>query len=154
VTCDFIAPARRYHEGRHDAAAAELLAQHELALANCFAQSRLLAFGEAALPPGDQLPMHMRYHGNQPSSTLLLDELGPFALGALLAAYEHKVFAQAVIWQINPFDQWGVEMGKRIATETLELIKRGTAGGDMDSSTNGLIDAVAGAVDRRRRLRG
>jgi len=146
VTCDFIAPARRYHEERHDAATAELLAQHELALANCFAQSRLLAFGEAALPPGDQLPMHMRYHGNQPSTTLLLDELDPFSLGSLLAAYEHKVFAQAVIWQINPFDQWGVEMGKRIATETLSLIQ-GEAGVEMDSSTAGLIAEVAG---RRR----
>src|SRR5690554_536064 len=96
VTCDFIAPARRYHEMRHDAAAAELVAQHELALANCLAQSRLLAFGEAALPTGEQLPMHMRYHGNQPSSTLLLDELDPYSLGTLIAAYEHKVFTQAV----------------------------------------------------------
>jgi glucose-6-phosphate isomerase len=143
VTCDFIAPARRYHEGRHDAAAAELIAQHELALANCLAQSRLLAFGEAALPPGEQLPMHMRYHGNQPSSTLLLDELDPFSLGALLAAYEHKVFAQAVIWQINPFDQWGVEMGKRIATDTLALIRRRDPGKDMDASTRGLIQELS-----------
>ncbi|MFN3712863.1 MAG: glucose-6-phosphate isomerase [Alcanivoracaceae bacterium] len=143
VTSDFIAPARRYHNAQHDAAAAELVAQHELALANCFAQSRLLALGEAALPADQQLPLYMRYHGNQPSSTLLLDELEPFALGALLAAYEHKVFAQAVIWQINPFDQWGVEMGKRIATETLRRIQ-GQAGGSTDSSTYGLIDAVAG----------
>lgn len=142
VTCDFIAPARRYHEVRHDAAAAELIGQHHLALANCFAQSRLLAFGEAALPPGEQLPMHMRYHGNQPSTTLLLDQLDPFSLGALLAAYEHKVFAQAVIWQINPFDQWGVEMGKRIAKETLELIKGAGVAAQMDSSTTGLIEAV------------
>jgi glucose-6-phosphate isomerase len=143
VTCDFIAPARRYHNVPHDAAAAELVAQHELALANCFAQSRLLALGEAALPADEQLPLYMRYHGNQPSSTLLLDELEPYALGALLAAYEHKVFAQAVIWQINPFDQWGVEMGKRIATDTLSRIQGGHAGQDMDSSSRGLIDAVA-----------
>lgn len=150
VTCDFIAPARRYHDVRHDAAAVELVAQHELALANCFAQSRLLAFGEAALPPGDQLPLYMRYHGNQPSSTLLLDELDPFSLGSLLAAYEHKVFVQAVIWQINPFDQWGVEMGKRIATETLAMIQNG---GElaMDSSTSGLIREVA---ERRQGVAG
>jgi glucose-6-phosphate isomerase len=141
VTCDFIATARRYHELRHDAAATELIGQHHLALANCFAQSRLLAFGEAALPAGEQQPLHMRYHGNQPSTTLLLDQLDPFSLGALLAAYEHKVFAQAVIWQINPFDQWGVEMGKRIATETLDLIK-GVAAEGMDSSTLGLIGEV------------
>ena len=142
VTCDFIAPARRYHELRHDAAAAELLAQHELALANCLAQSRLLAFGEAALPTGEQLPMHMRYHGNQPSSTLLLDELDPYSLGALIAAYEHKVFTQAVIWQINPFDQWGVEMGKRIATDTLTLIRQRDPGTTMDASTQGLIHQI------------
>ena len=145
VTCDFIAPARRYHEVRHDAAAAELIGQHHLALANCFAQSRLLAFGEAALPADEQLPMHMRYHGNQPSTTLLLDQLDPFSLGALLAAYEHKVFAQAVIWQINPFDQWGVEMGKRIATDTLELIKGSGRASGMDSSTLGLIQAAGAA---------
>lgn len=142
VTCDFIAPARRYHEMRHDAAAAELVAQHELALANCLAQSRLLAFGEAALPTGEQLPMHMRYHGNQPSSTLLLDELDPYSLGALIAAYEHKVFTQAVIWQINPFDQWGVEMGKRIATDTLSLIRQRDPGSAMDASTQGLIRQI------------
>jgi glucose-6-phosphate isomerase len=142
VTSDFIAPARRYHNVPHDAAAAELVAQHELALANCFAQSRLLALGEAALPADEQLPLYMRYHGNQPSSTLLLDELEPFALGTLLAAYEHKVFAQAVIWQINPFDQWGVEMGKRIATETLSRIQ-GQTQASTDCSTDGLINAVA-----------
>jgi glucose-6-phosphate isomerase len=149
VTCDFIAPARRYHELRHDAAAAELIGQHQLALANCFAQSRLLAFGEAALPPDERLPMHMRYHGNQPSTTLLLDQLDPFSLGALLAAYEHKVFAQAVIWQINPFDQWGVEMGKRIATETLSLLRGAGNAAAMDASTQGLIGQVISKLQPR-----
>lgn len=156
VTCDFIVSAMRYHEA--DQVTGTLEGQHELALANCLAQSRLLALGEAALPQGEQMPFYKRYKGNQPSSTLMLDELTPFALGVLLAAYEHKVFTQAVMWQINPFDQWGVELGKKIATETLSLIHeqpddddlsaklladRNSALRDsMDSSTTGLIDFI------------
>lgn len=142
VTCDFIAPALRYHEARHTADAEELVSQHELALANCLAQSRLLALGEAALQDEGELPHYKRYRGNQPSSTLLLNELAPFSLGAMLAAYENKVFTQAVIWGINPFDQWGVEMGKKIATETLGVIRGAGAAAKLDSSTFGLIDFI------------
>lgn len=138
VTCDFIAPALRYHEDVHTDAARELVRQHELALANCLAQSRLLALGEAALPEGEQMPFYKRYRGNQPSTTLMMDELTPYSLGAMLAAYEHKVFAQAVMWQINPFDQWGVEMGKKIATDTLAALRDGEAV-SMDASTEGLL---------------
>lgn len=142
VTCDFIAPALRYHEARHTADAEELVSQHELALANCLAQSRLLALGEAALEEEGELPHYKRYRGNQPSSTLLLKELSPFSLGAMIAAYENKVFAQAVIWGINPFDQWGVEMGKKIATETLGVIRGEATAAALDSSTRGLIDFI------------
>lgn len=144
ITCDFIAPALRYHanEKQHAESATELQAQHQLALANCLAQSRLLALGEAALDEryGD-LPVYKRYHGNQPSSTLLLKELNPFSLGALLAAYEHKVFVQSVIWNINPFDQWGVEMGKEIAKELMPALEGATASPhkSFDSSTEGLL---------------
>ncbi|MCH8545009.1 MAG: glucose-6-phosphate isomerase [Alcanivorax sp.] len=138
VTCDFIAPALRYHEAVHTAAAQELVGQHELALANCLAQSRLLALGEAALPEGEQMPFYKRYRGNQPSTTLMMDELTPYSLGAMLAAYEHKVFAQAVLWEINPFDQWGVEMGKKIATDTLLALRDGETVA-MDASTEGLL---------------
>ncbi len=141
VTCDFIAPARRYHEDVHSEGAGELVRQHELALANCLAQSRLLALGEAALPSDEQVPFYKRYRGNQPSTTLMMDELAPYSLGALLAAYEHKVFTQAVIWSINPFDQWGVEMGKKIATSTLQAIREGDDGG-MDVSTSGLLTFI------------
>ena len=158
VTCDFILPAMRYHERDRTQVTGTLSGQHELALANCLAQSRLLALGEAALPQREQMPFYKRYKGNQPSSTLMLDELSPFGLGALLAAYEHKVFTQAVLWQINPFDQWGVELGKKIALETLSLIHRRDESDDisdqllasqsdtlrdsMDVSTIGLIDFI------------
>lgn len=142
VTCDFIAPARRYHELQNEALD-ELLAQHELALANCLAQSRLLALGDAALTDPESMPVYQRYRGNQPSSTLLLDELTPYSLGALLALYEHKVFVQSVIWNINPFDQWGVEMGKRLAVETVAAIRSEQPQMDgADSSTVGLLQRI------------
>lgn len=143
VTCDFIVPARRYLEAQHDEAAPELLAQHELALANCLAQSRLLALGDAAVKGAENLPRSKRYRGNQPSSTLLLDELTPYSLGAMVALYEHKVFVQSVIWDINPFDQWGVEMGKKIAVDTLDQIRgQGADLASTDGSTAGLLRKI------------
>jgi len=142
VTCDFIMPARRYLEKRHNAAAPELVAQHELALANCLAQSRLLALGDAALKDAESMPAEKRYRGNQPSSTLLLDELTPRSMGALIALYEHKVFVQSVIWDINPFDQWGVEMGKKIAVDTLARLRGAECGDETDGSTQGLVERI------------
>ncbi|XID75731.1 glucose-6-phosphate isomerase [Alkanindiges sp. WGS2144] len=145
ITCDFIAPALRYHarEAQHAEAASELQAQHQLALANCLAQSRLLALGEAALDERyGKLPAYKRYYGNQSSSTILLNELNPFSLGALLAAYEHKVFVQSIIWGINPFDQWGVEMGKEIAKELLPALQGESAAKQFDSSTEGLLKFI------------
>lgn len=150
ITCDFIAPALRYHdkEALHADAAKELQVQHQLALANCFAQSRLLALGEAASAIQDELSVYKNYQGNQPSSTILLKELSPFSLGMLLAAYEHKVFVQSVIWQVNPFDQWGVEMGKEIAKQLLPAVQGDddeAASKNFDSSTNGLLGFVLNA---------
>lgn len=144
VTCDFIMPARRYHEA-HDQPMEELAAQHELAVANCLAQSRLLALGDAALKNPEDMPSYKRYRGNQPSSTLLMNELTPYSMGALIAMYEHKVFVQSVIWDINPFDQWGVEMGKRLAVDTLACIRRETDEMEgADSSTAGLLARILG----------
>lgn len=120
VASDFILAARRYDNARHYAHYAELQAQHQLNIANCLAQSRVLALGNAAVEPTDNPFRH--YPGNQPSSTLLLDSLEPQSLGALIAAYEHKVFTQAVIWGINPFDQWGVELGKQVALQLQPLL--------------------------------
>jgi glucose-6-phosphate isomerase len=89
---------------------------HEALLANLLAQSQALAMGAAAEEP------HRRYAGNRPSSLLLLDELTPESLGALLAMYEHAVYVQSVLWGINAFDQWGVELGKQIAGELLPAV--------------------------------
>jgi glucose-6-phosphate isomerase len=84
--------------------------------ANAEAQARALAFGTA----DPRLPAHRRYPGNRPSSTLRLERLDARGLGALIAAYEHKVFAQGVVWNVNSFDQWGVELGKQLAGEILK----------------------------------
>lgn len=139
VSCDFIAPVRRYH-GRSVPNRA-LIAQHQLALANCLAQSRVLMLGDAAIKDGNQAPDYRRYRGNQPSTTILLDELNPFSLGALIALYEHKVFVMSVIWDINPFDQWGVELGKVMATGMLSAVQSGIVE-NFDASTAVLLREI------------
>ncbi|MFC5301536.1 glucose-6-phosphate isomerase [Azospira restricta] len=108
-----------------------LAGHHEKLLANCLAQAEALAFGSDNGDPLRACP------GNQPSSTLLLPRLTPFTLGQLVAAYEHKVCAQAAIWGINPFDQWGVELGKQLAARLLPAIESGAAVAT-DPSTAGL----------------
>lgn len=152
VSCDFIAPIQRYNTDQFTYVenATALIEQHHLALANCLAQSRLLAFGNQALDPADlpSLPLYKQYAGNQPSSTLLLDELNPYSLGMLIATYEHKVFTQSVLWNINPFDQWGVEKGKNIADQLLPLLNADVADtGGLDASTQGLIKMLRGKID-------
>ncbi len=142
VVCDFIAPLRRYDDVAEAETREHLKAQHRLTLANCFAQSRLLMLGDDAIDEVGERPGHKRYRGNQPSTTLLLDRLTPATLGALIALYEHKVFVQATIWGINPFDQWGVELGKQIAGETGEILEKRAGGEHMDSSTRALVAAV------------
>jgi glucose-6-phosphate isomerase len=105
VSLDFILPARS-GVGRQ--------AQQDLAAANCLAQVWAFAVGD---PRGDKLGPHRRYPGNRSSSLILFERLDPRTLGRIIALYEHKVFVQGVIWDINSFDQWGVELGKRLATE-------------------------------------
>ncbi|MBQ0756263.1 MAG: glucose-6-phosphate isomerase [Amphritea sp.] len=136
VMCDFIAPAIRYQDQGED-----LQAQHQLALANCLAQSRLLALGDSVLDDAANAPAHKRYRGNQPSTTIMFDTLSPESLGALIAMYEHKVYVQSVIWEINPFDQWGVELGKHVATSLLDQFTDQSSSAT-DSSTEGLIRYV------------
>lgn len=133
VMCDFIAPARRYLEQ-----AGELREQHTLSLVNCLAQSRLLALGDNVLGDVENTPSYKRYSGNQPSTTIMFDELTPEIFGGLIALYEHKVFVQSVIWEINPFDQWGVEQGKGMATSLLSSIS-GDIEKSLDGSTRGLL---------------
>ena len=127
---------------------------HEKLLANCFAQSEALMRGRTLAETTAELTAsgmaaeqvkvlapYRSFPGNQPSTTLLLPRLDPFNLGALLALYEHKVFVQSVIWDINPFDQWGVEYGKQLASRLLPIIEGKTAASGLDSSTAGLIAA-------------
>jgi len=143
VSCDFIACVRRYSD---KATNASLQQQHELSLANCLAQSRVLAFGNAAIAAADMqiasdADKYKYYRGNQPSTTLLIDELTPHSLGALIALYEHKVYVMASIWDINPFDQWGVEMGKQMA-ESVHAAMQQEVGEQFDSSTNQLLQHI------------
>ena len=149
VSCDFIAPVQRYNTNQFTYAdnAEALIEQHHLALSNCLAQSRLLAFGNQALDTAEiaDLPMYKQYEGNQPSSTILLQELNPYSLGMLIALYEHKVFVQSVLWNINPFDQWGVEKGKEIANQLLPILNgEQTDLSKLDASTQGLIQILMG----------
>ena len=138
VMCDFIVAARRYHDTNNP----ELQHQHQLNLANCLAQSRILALGDSVLEGAESAPAFKRYKGNQPCTAIMLDELNPFSFGQLIALYEHKVFVQSVIWDINPFDQWGVELGKKVATSLLDALGTERKQPDFDSSTNGLINRI------------
>lgn len=136
VMCDFIVPLRRYTDQGN-----ALQSQHRLTLANCLAQARVLALGDAAVDQQDATPWQ-RYQGNQPSTLILLDELSPASMGALIALYEHKVFVQSVIWNINPFDQWGVELGKQVANSLLDAIGSPGVSGRFDVATEGVLDQL------------
>lgn len=118
---------------------------HELLMANMVAQTRALAFGRTADEVVAQnvhpeLVPHRTFPGNRPTNTLLAPALTPFVLGQIIALYEHKVFTQGVIWGINSFDQWGVELGKELARDVLDDLRCSSeALPDYDSSTNELI---------------
>jgi glucose-6-phosphate isomerase len=136
IPCDFIAFARTSNPvGR----------QHDMLLANVFAQTEALAFGKTAEEvkaegTPEWLVPHRQFDGNRPSNTLLLDALTPAALGKLVALYEHSVFTQGTIWQIDSFDQWGVELGKALAQRIIPQLEGPTAPKlEHDSSTNALI---------------
>jgi glucose-6-phosphate isomerase len=136
IPCDFIAFAKALTPlGRH----------HDLLLANALAQSEALAFGKTAEAvqaegvPAALVP-HKVFEGNRPSNTILADRLTPEILGSLVALYEHIVFVQGAIWSVNPFDQWGVELGKALAQRIVpELESKNTPKLNHDSSTNNLI---------------
>ena len=115
-------------------------------LANAFAQAGALAFGKSdeqvrAEGTPDWLVPHRVFEGNRPSNMILADQLSPATLGKLLALYEHSVFTQGVIWNINSFDQWGVDLGKDLAQRIIPELEeyRGTPVSEHDSSTNALI---------------
>ncbi|MPY91911.1 MAG: glucose-6-phosphate isomerase [Acidimicrobiia bacterium] len=132
----------------------ELGDHHDLLMANLFAQAEALAFGRTAEEVrangvAPELVPHRTFAGDRPTSTILLDELTPYALGQLVALYEHKVFTQGSVWGVNSFDQWGVELGKALATTLAgQLVAPGApAPGAHDGSTDAL-------VAHYRRLRG
>jgi glucose-6-phosphate isomerase len=123
--------------------------QHEILLANCLAQSEALMRGrslaEAEATVADPaLAPHKVFPGNRPSTTLLYPELDPRTLGRIIALYEHRVFVEGVIWGINSFDQWGVELGKELATALLPLVQSGRGFEGKDGSTAGLLEAIGG----------
>jgi glucose-6-phosphate isomerase len=144
IPCDFIAFGQSLNPiGRH----------HDLLTANVFAQAEALAFGKTAAQvraegvPEPLVP-HKTFPGNRPSNVLLLDKLTPFALGTLVALYEHSVFTQGVVWGLDSFDQWGVELGKVLAGKIVPELEAGAAPTlTHDASSNALIR-------RYRRLRG
>ena len=145
VPVDFIIPAVSHNEtGKH----------HAILLANVLAQAEALMKGktpdEAAAElraagkdeaTVEKLKLNKSFDGNRPSNMFLFEKMTPFALGMLIALYEHKVFAQGVIWEIDSFDQWGVELGKQLALKILPELE-GEAGGEHDGSTGALIRKI------------
>ncbi len=125
IPCEFLVAANGQES--------DLDHQHKLLLANCLAQSEALMLGR----PQADTP-HRVFPGNRPSSTLIYDRLDPRTLGRIIALYEHRVFVEGVIWGLNSFDQWGVELGKELATAMLPLIE-GADAGKKDNSTRSLL---------------
>jgi len=122
-------------------------------VANCFAQSEALMQGKTLLKVKaelktqglseseiNRLARHKTMKGNTPSNTLLLSKLSPHSLGSLLALYEHKIFVQGTLWQVNSFDQWGVELGKKLGEEVLSLMDNRNLSHSMSASTINLVN--------------
>ena len=142
IPCDFIAPVHSQNPlGDH----------HDILLANYFAQTEALMVGRTAgevreeltasgKPFTEELVTHKTFSGNRPTTSILLDRLTPRALGQLIAMYEHKIFVQGIIWNVNSFDQWGVELGKKLAKTIFPELQADGEISSHDSSTNGLIN--------------
>ncbi|MEI2300827.1 glucose-6-phosphate isomerase [Ensifer sp. MJa1] len=133
--------------------------QHELLIANCLAQSEALMKGRTlseakaqltakGMPDAkaDRIAPHRVFAGNRPSLTIVYDQLDPFALGRLIALYEHRVFVEGALFNINSFDQWGVELGKELATGLLPVVEGKESAAGHDSSTAGLVAALLKAA--------
>jgi glucose-6-phosphate isomerase len=146
IPCDFIAPAKTHNpvqDGLH----------HRILLSNVFAQAEALMMGKSAETVRKELDgklsgealeaaiPHRVFPGNRPSNTLLVDVLDPFTLGMLVALYEHKIFVQGILWNVNSYDQFGVELGKQLAKAILPELEGDGAVTSHDGSTNGLINA-------------
>lgn len=147
IPADFIGFARPVAELEP-----ELEAQHDLLMANFFAQTQALAFGKTeeevrAEGVPEALVPHKTFRGNHPTTTILAQELTPAVLGQLIALYEHKVFVQGAVWNIDSFDQWGVELGKVLAKQVEPALVDGSHVEDLDPSTRELVSTY-------RKLRG
>ncbi|EDS30500.1 glucose-6-phosphate isomerase [Culex quinquefasciatus] len=148
IPCDFIAPVITHNP-------VEDGAMHKILLANFLAQTEALMMGksesqaraelEKAGMSGDKLEQllpHKVFTGNRPTNSILVKKVTPFTLGALIAMYEHKIFTQGVIWDVNSFDQWGVELGKALAKAIEVDLNDPNKTTSHDSSTNGLINHI------------
>ena len=156
IPVEFILVKRPTHgiAGLHGPLLEQLERQHTMLLANGLAQSQALMLGKSTdearaekaptaakdITP-DTLARHRTFRGNRPSTTLLLEQLTPRSLGALIALYEHRVFTSGAVWGINSFDQWGVELGKALCNALLPRLASGDASG-LDASTSGLLNRV------------
>jgi len=129
IPVDFIASANPSADGGNE--------QHAQLLANCLSQAMALMQGEA----NPDAP-HKHFEGNKPSNTILLRELNPHNLGALLALYEHKVYVQSTIWGINAFDQWGVELGKKLSSQVFDAMRKDAGDFTQDRATARLISLI------------
>ena len=148
IPCDFLIAANAHHDLKH---------HHETLIANCFAQSQALMKGRNLEETKDHLRKkgllqadieriapHATFPGNRPSTTILYKKLDPKTLGMLIATYEHKTFVEGAIWNINSFDQWGVELGKELAGQLLPAVTTEPAPSELDGSTSGLIYQILG----------
>ena len=150
---DFIIPLHTHNPVGH---------HHAILFANCLSQTEALMRGKSrdeareellrqgvAPDEAERLAPHKVIPGNKPSNTILFDRATPRTVGALVALYEHKVFTQGVIWDLDSFDQWGVELGKQLGNEILDQLESRSAPerGDRDSSTTGLINLFRRAHD-------
>ncbi len=145
IPCDFIAPVHSHNEslakGKH----------HKLLLCNFLAQTEALMKGKtesevkkelAGVSDAERIRPHKVFRGNRPTNSIMVEKVTPFTLGALIAMYEHKIFTQGVIWDINSYDQWGVELGKQLAKAIEPELNDKSPVSSHDSSTNGLINFI------------
>ena len=153
VPADFLAPMETHNPiGEH----------HRILLSNFFAQTEALMRGKTSEEARAELSAsrmerealerllpHKVFEGNRPTNSLLLRKVTPRTLGALIALYEHKIFVQGIIWQINSFDQWGVELGKQLAKVILPELQKGERVASHDASTGGLMNFYLGTLERR-----
>jgi len=131
VPCEFLVAAQGFEE--------DLQHHHNLLLANCLAQSQALMLGREVADASDA---RRAFSGNRPSTTLVYRQLTPHTLGNIIALYEHRVFIEGVIWGINSFDQWGVELGKELANKMMPLVENTKSASESDASTKGLLNAL------------